>query len=151
MTSPTRRPETTDADRQAIPAVYLDPDVILAQPGSDRVDEQTISSDAREPLQTLAETGHELVLVSDRPVDLPDAFPPITETDSLEGDRSRGAWFLTADPEHCGQRRAGLRSILVGPGPATRMAEIHRCDLRSRDLRSAVIEILSREAMAQGG
>jgi hypothetical protein len=147
MTSATRQaplPTDTMATR-----VYLDPDVILAQPGSDRIDANTIASDAREPLETLAETGHELMLVADRPVSLPREFPPIGETTSV--DEEREAWFLTADPAHCGRRRPGLRSILVGPGPATRIAEIHRCDLRTRDLRSAVIEILSREAMTQAG
>jgi hypothetical protein len=147
MTSAT--PQALDAGDATATTVYLDPDVILSQPGSDRVDGHTIASDAREQLETLAETGHALVLVGDRPVDLPAAFPPVAQSSSL--DDARDAWFLTADPAHCGRRRPGLRSILVGPGPATRMAEIHRCDLRTRDLRSAVIEILSREAMAQAG
>jgi hypothetical protein len=146
MTSaPGRTTQEEDAESASV-RVYLNPDVILAQSGAERIDEATISSDAREPLETLADTDHELILVTDQPVRLPADFPPISQSASL-GEHGE-AWFLTADPGHCGQRRAGLRSILVGPGPATRMAEIHRCDIRTRDLRSAVIEILSREAMA---
>jgi hypothetical protein len=147
MTSAPSRTSGGDAGPSAATArVYLDPDVILAQSGAERIDGATISSDAREPLETLADTDHELILVTDRPVALPPDFPPIFQSAGLGDDGD--AWFLTADPEHCGTRRAGLRSILVGPGPATRIAEIHRCDIRTRDLRSAVIEILSREAMA---
>jgi hypothetical protein len=129
--------------------VYLEPGVIGARPEDDPVDEATIASDAAEPLRTLSETGHELVLVTGRPVRLPAGFPQMR--DMLAPDAERDAWFLTSDPEHCGNRRAGIRSILVGPGPVTRRAAIHRCDIQTRDLRSAVLEILTREAMAPVG
>src|SRR5215210_3411315 len=43
------------------------------------------------------------------------------------------------------------RVALVGPGPATHKATIQRCDIRTRDLNAAVIEILAREAMAPVG
>jgi hypothetical protein len=39
----------------------------------------------------------------------------------------------------------------VGPGPATRRATIQRCDIQTRDLHAAAIEILAREAMAPVG
>jgi hypothetical protein len=129
--------------------VYLEPGVIGARPGDDPVDEAAIASDAVEPLRTLADTGHELVLVTGRPVRFPAGFPPMR--DMLAPDAEREGWFLTSDPEHCGNRRAGIRSILVGPGPTTRRAAIHRCDIQTRDLRSAVLEILTREAMAPVG
>jgi hypothetical protein len=125
--------------------VYLEPEVIRGRPGDDPIDESSVASDAGEALHTLAETGHDLVLVTSRPVRLPADFPKMR--DMLAPDAERDSWFLTTDPEHCGVRRAGVRSILVGPGPATRRAAIHRCDIRARDLRSAVLEILSREAM----
>jgi hypothetical protein len=129
--------------------VYLEPGVIGARPGDDPVDEAAIASDAAEPLRTLTETGHELVLVTSRPARLPAGFPEMRHMLAL--DAGRDGWFLTSDPEHCGNRRAGIRSILVGPGPVTRRAAIHRCDIQTRDLRSAVLEILTREAMAPVG
>jgi hypothetical protein len=129
--------------------VYLEPGVIGARPGDDPVEESAIASDAAEPLRTLAETGHDLVLVTGRPVRLPAGFPRMR--DMLAPDAERDGWFLTSDPEHCGIRRAGIRSILIGPGPVTRRAAIHRCDIQTRDLRSAVLEILTREAMAPVG
>jgi hypothetical protein len=127
--------------------VYLEPGVIQARPGNDSAGD--VASDAAEALRTLAETGHDLVLVTGRPVSLPVGFPEMR--DMLAPDADRDAWYLTTDPEHCGTRRAGVRSILVGPGPATRRAAIHRCDIQTRDLRSAVLEILSREAMTPVG
>ncbi|HEV8490106.1 MAG TPA: hypothetical protein VGQ58_10000 [Candidatus Limnocylindrales bacterium] len=129
--------------------VYLEPGVIGARPGDDPVDEAAIGSDAAEALRTLTETGHELVLVTGRPVRLPASFPKMR--DMLAPNAERDGWFLTSDPEHCGSRRAGIRSILVGPAPVTRRAAIHRCDIQTRDLRSAVLEILTREAMTPVG
>ena len=129
--------------------VYVEPGVILARPGDDPIVESSFASDAGETLQTLVETGHDLVLVVGRPVPLPAGFPAMR--DMVAPDAERDAWFLTTDPEHCGDRRAGVKSILVGPGPATRRAAIHRCDIQTRDLRSAVLEILSREAMTPVG
>ncbi|MDQ2966474.1 MAG: hypothetical protein M3R57_11565 [Chloroflexota bacterium] len=129
--------------------VYLEPGVIRARPGDDPIDASSVASDAGEALQTLADTGHDLVLVTSRAVSLPAGFPKMR--DMLAPDAERDAWFLTTDPEHCGNRWAGVRSILVGPGPETRKAAIHRCDIRTRDLRSAVLEILAREAMTPVG
>jgi hypothetical protein len=129
--------------------VYLEAGVILARPGDEPIVVSSVASDAAEALRTLADTGHDLVLVTSRPIPLPAGFPAMREM--LAPDAERDAWFLTTDPEHCGSRRAGVRSILVGPGPATRRAAIHRCDIQTRDLKSAVLEILSREAMTPVG
>lgn len=129
--------------------VYVEPGVILSRPGDDPIVASSFASDAGENLQTLVETGHDLVLVAGRPVPLPAGFPAMR--DMVAPDDEREAWFLTTDPEHCGDRRAGVKSILVGPGPGTRRAAIHRCDIQARDLRSAVLEILSREAMTPVG
>ena len=129
--------------------VYLEPGVIRARPENGAIDEASVASGAGDSLRTLAETGHDLVLVTPIPVALPPDFPKLQEM--LAPDTERDAWFLTTDPEHCGHRRAGVKSILVGPGPATRRAEIHRCDIQTRDLKSAVLEILAREAMTPVG
>lgn len=126
--------------------VYLDPDVILSQRGAGPVDSPAVASGVREALETLAETGHPLVFVTDQAVSLPPDFPAVTTAARVAS--SGSGWFLTTDPERCGPRRAGMHSILVGPGPAGRRSEIHRCDIRTRDIHAAVIEILAREAMA---
>jgi hypothetical protein len=132
--------------------VYFDPSVLFVQSGTGRIDPSSgsVSSDAAEALGNLAETGHELILLTNAPVALPDGFPNIRQSSRIDPAPAT-SWYLTADPESCGNRRPGLRTMLVGPGPATRRAAIQRCDIQTRDLHAATIEILAREAMAPVG
>lgn len=130
--------------------VYLDPGVILVRSGARPNGPAAVSPDAADALHNLAETGHELVLLTNSPVALPDGFPGVRQSSRIDPGPS-ASWYLTADPESCGERRPGLRTMLVGPGPATRRATIQRCDLQARDLQAATIEILAREAMAPVG
>jgi hypothetical protein len=130
--------------------VYLDPGVLLVRSGTAGALDSRVAADAAEPLHNLAETGHELILVTTARIPLPDGFPEIREAPRIDP-AAATSWFLTTDPEVCGRRRAGLRTVLVGPGPATRRAPVQRCDISTRDLQSAVIEILAREAMAPVG
>jgi hypothetical protein len=130
--------------------VYLDPGVLLVRPDAAEVADPPLASDAAEALRTLADTGHELVLVGSQQVHLPDGFPRIRAAVAIDPSPAT-AWYLTSDPELCGRRRPGLRTVLVGPGPATHRTAIQRCDIQTRDLHAAVIEILAREAMAPVG
>jgi hypothetical protein len=56
-----------------------------------------------------------------------------------------GSWFVTADPATCGDHQSTLRTVLIGPG--ARLPRPTRCDVTVRDLRDAVLEILSADAM----
>jgi hypothetical protein len=125
--------------------IYLEPGVLVARPDAEPA-ESAIIPEAGEALKTLTDTGHELVLVSEREIDLPHDFPTVTAVPHID-DASDGSWFLTSDPELCGPRQAHLRTVLVGPGPGTHKATVQRCDVSTRDLRAAVLEILTREAM----
>lgn len=108
------------------------------------------ASAVREPhaadrLAHLTEAGHELILVAGPDTDRP-AGPWSGRAVALPGDPPRGAWFVTADPATCGDRLAGLRTVLIGPradGPRPT-----RCDVTARDLRDAVLEVLAADAMA---
>lgn len=102
--------------------------------------------DAVDQLRHLVDTGHEVVLVGDVPSSTSAelgaaAIPAIPDA------VVRGSWFITADPESCAERHAGVRSLLVGPRPAPSPRPIARCDASARDLGSAVLEILRREVM----
>jgi hypothetical protein len=135
--------------------VYLDPGVLLARPDAAEVAHPALASDAADALKTLADTGHELVLLASQQVHLPDGFRDIPVAARID-EGPATAWYLTSDPELCGRRQPGLRTVLVGPGPATARTASHRtaiqrCDIQTRDLHAAVIEILSREAMAPVG
>ncbi len=102
-------------------------------------------------LRILAESGHEVVLVTGH------AGPPPTSLAAVAADAVGSvparpddeAWYLTADVEHCVGASARLRTVLVGSVPAA--GSIHRCDAVARDLQAAVMEILAREAMPPPG
>jgi hypothetical protein len=101
--------------------------------------------DAPGRLTYLTEAGLELVLVA--PLDHRAAgvttWPG--HLDKLPADPPRGSWFVTADPATCGDRRAGLSTLLIGPRDDSPRPT--RCDLTARDVASAVLEILARQAM----
>ena len=116
--------------------IYLDGSAVL-EPG------------AVGQLLHLTEAGHELVLVAepDHPAagliawnrhisDLPDGLPE---------EEAAAAWYVTADPATCGDRRAGLRTMLIGPREDSPRPT--RCDATARDLRDAMLELLASDAM----
>jgi hypothetical protein len=86
-------------------------------------------------LDHLVAAGHEIVVLE------PDS--------SAIGDCAAGAsgWLLTSSVEACGRRPRGITSVLVGPRRPAGRGPRARCDLEARDLASAVLEVLSREAM----
>lgn len=100
-------------------------------------------SDAVDRLAHLVEAGHDLVLVTVRGDDAGEAFP--ARIPALPADPPGGSWFVTADPATCGNRQPGLRTLLIGPRAATPGPT--RCDSTARDLRDAVLEILTADAM----
>jgi len=97
-------------------------------------------------LTHLADAGHRLVLVA--PADHPAAGLPAwtAHVATLPSPAPRGSWFLTADPGACGDRLPGLRTVLIGPRESALRPT--RCDGTARDLRDAVLEILTADAMS---
>jgi hypothetical protein len=96
-------------------------------------------------LTHLADPEHQLVLVG--PAGHPVAELPIwsSRTDALPEQPAAGSWYLTSDPAGCRDRQPDLRTILVGPRVDGQWPT--RCDSTARDLREAVFEILSADAM----
>ena len=114
--------------------IYLDPSV-AADP------------DLAERLSHLLDAGHRLVLIAAKEHPAAESGPWTDRRASLPSQPPRGSWYLTADPARCGDRVAGLRTVLIGPrDPALRPS---RCDATVRDLREAVLEILAADAMPQ--
>lgn len=98
---------------------------------------------ARDVLARLGEAGHEVVVVS------ADGSPASGQPTAGNGPDAAGApgWLITTDPRACGRRSPAVRTILVGPRLPTPRGPVARCDVEARDLSTAVLEILSREAM----
>ncbi|MBA2720041.1 MAG: hypothetical protein H0U52_12520 [Chloroflexi bacterium] len=112
--------------------IYLDPSALT-------------HSDAADRLAHLIEAGHELVVVSTATPAPGDTIPWASRAATLPDDLPRGSWFVTADPATCGGHQAGLRTMLIGPRPGQQRPT--RCDHTARDLRDAVLEILTVDAM----
>src|SRR5687767_9673449 len=103
--------------------------------------------DAADHLTHLVDSGHGLTLVGDYPAPRAAALPDAALADAMPDQIAAGSWYVSADPAMCGDRRAGLRTLLVGPRLAPSPRPGPRCDAEARDLASAVLEILRRDVM----
>ncbi len=123
----------------AVTTIFLEPNLLALER----------SDEAATQLRYLAESGAALVVVSDRPLHDWDELrvPGLRyEPDASRG--RRGDWWLTADPADSARRPGrGVLSMLIGGTVAASIGPTGRCDVGARDLRSAVLEILSRDAM----
>jgi hypothetical protein len=101
--------------------------------------------DLADRLIHLDDPEHQLVLIG--PAGHPVADLPIwsSRADALPEQPAPGSWYLTSDPARCRDRQPGLRTVLVGPKLDAQWPT--RCDSTARDLREAVFEILSADAM----
>jgi hypothetical protein len=137
---------------QPVTRVYLEPGVVLVPEGvggGSGGDHLAAAPEAIEALGYLADGGHELVILGEGDLPILDQLPiAVRTTAQLPDEPGPDAWLITSDPEECGVRRRGLRTILVGPKRASTHRPAARCDLEARDLNAAVIEILAREAMS---
>jgi hypothetical protein len=102
--------------------------------------------DAPARLAHLTQAGHDVILVSPPDHRSASLFAWEAHVQRLPEDPPRGAWFMTADPATCGHRQSGLATLLIGPREDNPRPT--RCDQTARDLTSAVLEILARDAMS---
>jgi hypothetical protein len=122
--------------------VYLDPSAVFVRFGDG--EENALAPDAPAAVRDLADTGHEAVLLADGELSLPEALGGIGR--AADPEPGLRAWMITGDRRRCRERSPWLRTVLVGGGPAPDN-DRWRCDAEAADLRSAVIHIVSREAM----
>jgi hypothetical protein len=107
----------------------------------------SLEPNAPRTLCLLVEAGHEVVLVTGQAGPPPDALSAVA-SDAVGAPAAQPedrAWYLTADVERCSGSSARMRTVLVGGQPPA--GSVHRCDGVARDLRAAVIDILTSEAM----
>ena len=139
---PTERPPAPGGRSDSVRAgtlvrmtdIYVDPSV-AGMPGS------------ASHLAHFLDTGHRLHLVGDCPPAVVATLPGALSIEMMPAAVSVGSWRLSADPAACSDRMPGLRTLLVGPRLASSAGPGNRCDAEARDVASAVLEILGREAM----
>jgi hypothetical protein len=103
--------------------------------------------DAADHLVHLSDSGHPVTFVGDCPAPVAAALPDAVLVDAMPDRVPPGSWYVSADPAMCGERRAGLQTLLVGPRLSPSPRPGLRCDAEARDLSSAVLEILRRDVM----
>jgi hypothetical protein len=129
--------------------IYLDPtSLVLAHGGPDAVDEH-VAPGAADAVQHLLDAGYDVVLLGDPPPVATEELPSaVTHAGALPDHLDADAWYLTGDAHPAFGRPRGGTSVLVGPKLAPGAFPPPRFDLEVRDLASAAMEILTREAMA---
>jgi hypothetical protein len=130
--------------------VYVDPTaVVLPSSLGPAVADEPAAPGVCEALQHLVDAGCDVVLLSEEP---PSTLEPLPEGVHLSADlpekMERGAWFLTAEPNGRFGRPHGTTTVLVGPRRPPGPIPLPRFDVEARDLPSAVMEILTHQAMS---
>ena len=72
---------------------------------------------------------------------------PRAEQAAPEAPNREPAWLIVGDRARCRMRVAGLRTVLVGGGPAPNTGR-GRCDLEAADLHGAVLAVIGGAAIA---
>ena len=127
--------------------VYLDPTALtLPSAGPDQGDNH-VAPGAAAAVARLIESGFDVVVLGPTtagPRGLADAvIREATLPEHLDDD----AWFLTGDSYPSFGRPRGGTTVLVGPRRPVGKVPLPRFDLETRDMSSAAMEILTRQAM----
>jgi hypothetical protein len=127
--------------------VYLDPSALLLAPAETdgATSDDHLAPGAVEAILRLVDAGYEvLILGGEDGQPLPGRVGRSEDLPDHLGD----AWFLTADARPALGRPRGGTTVLVGPRRTPGRLPLPRFDLEARDLASAAMEILTRDAMA---
>jgi len=128
--------------------VYLDPTaLVLPTVGSDADDH--VAPGANDAVQHLVEAGFDVIVLGE-PAAAPIGELPgeVRHERRLPEHLPHDAWYLTGEPYPSFGRPRGGTTVLVGPRRAAGKVPLPRFDMEARDLPSAAMEILTRQAMA---
>ncbi len=103
---------------------------------------------AAEALGRLAAAGFDIAIVGEQAAPLPDELASIHRAAELPDPLETGSWFLTGEPNPASRLPRGGTTVLVGPRPPDGRIPLPRFDMTARDIASAAMEVLLRDAMA---
>jgi len=128
--------------------IYLDPTaLVLSTGGTEGVDH--VAPGATDAVANLVEAGFDVVLLGGAAADPLRGLPSaVGHADELPEHLDQDAWYLTGEPHPVFGRPRGGTTVLVGPRRPAGKLPLPRFDMETRDLPSAAMEILTRQAMA---
>lgn len=130
-------------------AIYVDPSALLLptiEAGGAADDH--VEPGASEAVRHLVEAGFDVVLLAPEGSLLPGLLDDVRREPTLPDHLDAGSWYLTGEPYPSFGRPRGGITVLVGPRRPEGKVPLPRFDLTARDMASAAMEILTRDAMA---
>ncbi len=128
--------------------VYIDPTAITLPAATGGFGDDPVPTGAADPLHHLVESGWTVELIGEIGDDVGGVPAGVLPGRSLPEQIDHDDWFLTGEPYPPTGRPRGGTAVLVGPRRPAGPIPLPRFDLETRDLASAVMEILTRAAMA---
>ena len=129
-------------------AIYVDPSALLLPPAVPGVPDEHVEPGAPDAVRHLVEAGFEVVLLAPDGDPVPDLPVDVRRASELPKHLDQDTWYLTGEPHPAFGRPRGGTTVLVGPRRPPGRIPLPRFDLEARDMASAAMEILTRDAMA---
>ena len=127
--------------------VYLDPTALtLPSAGADQSADH-VAPGAAEAVTRLIDAGFEVVVLGPTSAGPRGLAAAVIREAALPEHLDDDAWFLTGDSYPLFGRPKGGTTVLVGPRRPVGKVPLPRFDLETRDMGSAAMEILTRQAM----
>jgi hypothetical protein len=131
-----------------VSCIYVDPSAMLLPPIDPGAEEELVAPGAHDAVEHLVDAGFEVVLLGEQPVPETDLPRGVRHAHELPEHLDADAWYLTGEPYPSFGRPRGGTTVLVGPRRPQGKVPLPRFDLETRDMASAAMEILTRDAMA---
>jgi hypothetical protein len=131
-----------------VTAIYLDPSALLLPTADAAETGEHVEPGAPDALRHLIEAGFDVVLLAPEGARVPALPDGVRRSEELPDHLDAGTWYVTGEPHPPSGRPHGGTTMLVGPSRPQGKVPLPRFDLQARDMASAAMEILTRDAMA---
>ena len=130
-------------------AIYVDPSALFLSSSADPgAPDEHVEPGGAAAVRHLVEAGFDVVLLAPEGEPVPDLSPDVRRASQLPEHLDQDAWYLTGEPHPAFGRPRGGTTVLVGPRRQPGRLPLPRFDMEARDMASAAMEILTRDAMA---
>jgi hypothetical protein len=128
--------------------IYLDPTALVMSTGGTEGTEH-VAPGATDAVANLVEAGFDVVLLGEAVhTSLAELPAEVSHADALPAHLDQDSWYVTGEPHPTFGRPRGGTTVLVGPTQPAGKLPPPRFDMETRDMASAAMEILTRQAMA---